>query len=670
MDFGRRNRQLGLPLPPSGTDERAMGRVPDVTSDTEARTEEPTETADDGAVDASFDVSLASSVASRFFKVAVGFLALGLLDLVVLAAKRVFPELLGGIAFLSYGRIVPAATTLLLYGWLTIGLLGALLYIVPRAAKADIEDPALAQAGLGLLAVAYLGGAGAVLAGFTEGRRYLESPLVFDLVALVGLLIVARSITRVARKATDASPVVWYSAASVIWLVLTHVAGNIPGLSGYTSQIQTAFYRSSLTGLWIASAAVAVVYYAIPKLAGRPALRGTRLTVLGIWSLGFVWALTGPAELTFGAAGDWLETIGVIFSIVLFLPLVVIVTDLIHGMRGAWSNVRDRASLRFLMVGIVMLGVYALFNLLQSLRASSAVVGFTDWVAALEILLLLGPFTFILIGLMRVAAPDLFGGSAGPSRLGYSLAALGVAITVGAMAIAGLQTGFTWAGAANSAEFVNTGDGWVSTVAPLAGNYVIQLVGLVIAAVGLMMGAVAAIRNRAESLAADPIPAAEPEPELALDVPPSLAKVRRYAFGFFALAALVAFILPALESADPTLFADTNRQGSLAATGRTVYVQEGCTYCHTQQVRPIVTDVGLGPVSVLGDYAKETPVLVGVQRYGPDLMHLGIREADADAIQNHLQSPRETRSWSIMPDYGYLSTDDLAALAVYLVGEE
>ncbi|MCP5118572.1 MAG: hypothetical protein GY953_47775, partial [bacterium] len=243
-----------------------------MTSDTEARTEEPT--ANDETIDASFDFSLASGVSGRYFKVAVGFLGIGLLLFLILAAKRVAPEFLGGIAFLSYGRLVPAATTLLLYGWLTIGLLGALFYMVPRAARSDIEDPALAQAGLGLLAVAYLGGAGAVLAGFTEGRRYLESPLVFDLVALVGLLLVARSISRVAKKATAASPVVWYAVASVIWLVLTHVAGNLPGFSGYTSQIQAAFYRSSLTGLWIASAAIAVVYYAIPKLAGRPALRG------------------------------------------------------------------------------------------------------------------------------------------------------------------------------------------------------------------------------------------------------------------------------------------------------------------------------------------------------------------------------------------------------------
>ena len=160
-------------------------------------------------------------------------------------------------------------------------------------------------------------------------------------------------------------------------------------------------------------------------------------------------------------------------------------------------------------------------------------------------------------------------------------------------------------------------------------------------------------------------------PELALDAAPSVSKVLRYALAFFALTALVVLILPAFESAEPTQLADRIRTygpGEPDTTGRAVYVQEGCVYCHTQQVRPIVTDVGLGAVSVPGDYAKETPVLIGVQRYGPDLMHFGER-ADSETVESRLQRPREDRSWSIMPDYDYLSASDRAALVAYLVGE-
>jgi len=646
----------------------ATGRAPVVTSDTEARSDEADVTADHGSDPTLPELTVATAAASRFVKTAAGFLGLGMLLVLILAIKRVAPDFLGGVAFLSYGRLVPAATTLLLYGWLTIGLLGALLFIVPRAARSDFEDGAILRAALGLLALAYIAGAVAVLAGYTEGRRYLEAPLVIDLVSLVGLVGVARAITRVARKAPEAVPEVWYSAAAVIWLVLAHIVGNIPGLTGYAGQLQTSFYRSSLIGLWLASATVAVAYYVIPRLGGRPPLRATRLSVLGIWSLGFIWAMTAPAELTFGAAGDWLETIGVIFSIVLFLPIVVIATDLTHAMRGGWRNVRDRTGLRFIMAGLAMVAIYAVFNLTQALRASAAVVGFTDWVAAQEVLVLFGPFTFVLIGFLRLSTTEQSGRAQASGLTGYRVALGGIGLTVAAMAIAGVQTGFTWAGAANTAEFTNFGAGWVSTAGPLEGNYVVQLAGLVVLTVGLGLALRSALGGGSETPAAPASPAIETEPDLVLANPPTLQKVRRYAYGFFILAALIVLVLPALESEEPTLLAESRdyRPGAVA-TGRAIYVQEGCAYCHTQQVRPIITDVGLGPVSVLGDYANETPALIGVQRYGPDLTHLAER---ADAVADHLGAPRSERPWSTMPSYDYLSGTDLEALAAYLVGGE
>ena len=633
-----------------------------MTSDTEAIAEEVL--AEPAAGDDLATTQSASQTASLFLRVSAVFLVFGLIDALVLAAKRVSPGFLDGIAVLTYGRVVPAMTTLLLYGWLTIGLLGALIYVTARVSGDDIEDSTLLRGALGLLAIAYLGGAVAVLFGFTEGRRYLEAPLVFDLVALVGILVVARSVLGSARRATTGSPVLWYAVAAVTCLPLVHIVGNWPGVSGFTGQIQTSFYRSSLIGLFLVPAAVAIIYYAAARLVGRPQFQGTRLSTLGIWSLGLTWAMTGPAELTFGAAGDWLETIGVIFSIVLFLPLVVIAADLTRGIRGAWDNVVDRTSLRYLMSSLALLGVFGIFNLVQALRSSSAVVGFTDWVAAIEVIVLLGPFTFAVIALMRVASPSLFGGSAGSGLAGYRLTLAGLVVTLGAMAVAGLQTGFTWAGAVNSGDFDNFGAGWASTTGPLDGNYVVQLIGLALLAVAVIYGAVVAMGRGETEAGPAALPAAETEADLVLTEVPTVARVRRYATGFFALAALMVFILPALETEDPTLISEgvrTFESGEVGATGRAIYIQEGCTYCHTQQVRPIITDVGLGPVSVLGDYANETPVLIGVQRYGPDLMHIAAR-TDSESLGAALTAH--------VPSYDYLSQNDVAALIAYLNPEE
>jgi cbb3-type cytochrome c oxidase subunit II len=128
--------------------------------------------------------------------------------------------------------------------------------------------------------------------------------------------------------------------------------------------------------------------------------------------------------------------------------------------------------------------------------------------------------------------------------------------------------------------------------------------------------------------------------------------------------------LPALEadSATPTILADESRffvEGSDAAAGRDIYLREGCSYCHTQAVRPIVTDLGLGAVSVAGDYAHESPALLGVMRMGPDLMHIASR---GGITVDDLTDPRQDRPWSTMPSYAHLSQADLDALVAYVNG--
>jgi cytochrome c oxidase cbb3-type subunit II len=144
----------------------------------------------------------------------------------------------------------------------------------------------------------------------------------------------------------------------------------------------------------------------------------------------------------------------------------------------------------------------------------------------------------------------------------------------------------------------------------------------------------------------------------------------------FVVGALGAFVIPAQDSrAEPSLLAERSRSfepGSIADRGRQVYLAEGCMYCHTQQVRAVVADVGLGPVSTAGDYAFDPAGTAGYRRVGPDLAHAGSRELTGSArwVRDHLADPRSARPWSTMPSYRYLSDDDLTAVALYVAGLE
>lgn len=122
----------------------------------------------------------------------------------------------------------------------------------------------------------------------------------------------------------------------------------------------------------------------------------------------------------------------------------------------------------------------------------------------------------------------------------------------------------------------------------------------------------------------------------------------------------------ALPSSDRSLQPETGRKLSKQAMhGMRLYRSEGCWYCHTQQVRP--GDDGLGPLSKPADYATDRPAMIGAERVGPDLAHVGSRITARDELVKILREPRARSPRSNMPSYAYLSSSELDALAAYLL---
>jgi len=634
----------------------------------------------------SVEVSGYSGAARAHIFVALGSLLVGVMLALVAATQLVLPDVFSGVGMLSYGRVLPTATNVLVYGWLTIGLIGAAYYIVPKVAGVELQYEPLARVGAVLLAIGVVAGADGIALGWSEGRTYLEMPLWADLFIVLGLLIAVRVISATISDRTnrEMGPALWFLGAAPLWLLLAFVVGNIPGLVGINSVIQTAFYRGAVAGLWLSVAGFGLVYYLIPKVTGRSAAKPTKLAVMGFWSLGFVWAFAGTADLTYTPAPGWLQTIGVVFSIVLFLPLAMLLTDLVGLMRGHWGQARDRMTIRFIGAGAILLLVMAAINLLQALRASSAVVGYTTWGAAFEYAAFYGAFTLWLAAFIYDSAGDLLGGVFKPSVATghYRLTTFSLTVILATTLIGGLQTGFLWIADANTPEdTVAYGAGWKAVVESLQPHYWIIFLAMVLfvfAQVRFTAGGVAAAVN------ARP---AEPEPSVLDDIDSSDVEAAGWmatngvstrhlwlgSTGLFVLAALLVVLLPSLESShvDGTILGDRSRNyrsDEFLERGRGLYLSEGCWYCHTQDVRPIVTDVDLGAVSQPGDYAHEIPALIGTARVGPDLMHAANRdEAGSSAfLLDHLTDPRVDRPWSIMPSYDYLSENDRLALVAYI----
>lgn len=597
-------------------------------------------------------------------------LVLGSLVALVASLQLIVPDLLSGNAFTSYGRIAPAARVLIVDGWLVLGLLGSSYVALTRVTGGGVRSGRVATASAALIAIGVLAGALGIILGHQSGIVGQEAPIWARAVSVIGYALATVSIVGTARTAKDALGATgWYLTAAPIWLTLSALVGIVPAPTGIAGTIQTAFSNAGTVGLFAATASVGLIYHVITSITHTDPADARPLATLGFWSLTLVWANLAAVHLVYSPTPDWYETLAIAFTIAALIPVLTIAADLALMLRGRMTEIADRGSLRYGLTSAAALVLATVVMQLMSWRATSAVAQFSTWVNGLDVLIVLGGGTFAIFAATSV----MRGGSAGRPSFHYVMSALGLFVSAGALLVGGVVVGFTWAAGPASQEYANAGEAWRLT-AEASEPY------LWISAVGIFLFTLAQIVYALGVGRADPAPETSVETAWAFDLgfegAPRYATWRRLIWGVvgvWAFAGLMTWILPMLDTSDrdPTILADTFRtyeDGSDAALGRQIYVSEGCIECHTQQVRPVGTDVGLGPVSIAGDYAHEQPALLGNLRFGPDLMHYAsqVEFFDRFILQAKLEDPRGIVPWSTMPSYAHLSDDDLAALVSYM----
>jgi len=497
----------------------------------------------------------------------------------------------------------------------------------------------------------------------------LEGPVWARGISAIGFLLATIAITATARqKADHLGPAGWYLTAGSWWLAASAIFGLFPLMAGTAGSIQSAFSSAGLHRLFAVTVAVGLLYFAFSRVGGADNAAPRPLAALGFWSLTFTWAFMGGVGLIYSATPDWYETLTVAFAIGTLVAVLAIVTDLGLILKGRVTEIGDRATLRYgVVAGLSLVGA-TVVNLLLAWRASSSVVQFSTWSTGLDVLLILGGVSFAIFAANSVRR----GGRGSGTSFHFSWSLVGLGGTAVALLAGGVVTGFSWIASPSSQLFSNFGPGYeiaVVSLAPFLWTAAISL--------GLYLVAQVMYLVRIKSVSDEPL--TSPEDVSAYDLEfegaTRYATWRRLVWGSAAVwiaAALFTAVLPAMDKIDtaPTIVADTSRNyqiGTLEQAGRDLYISEGCAECHTQSVRPIVADVGLGPVSIAGDYAYEDPALISGIRFGPDLTHVAARDDfSPDAFTSRLKDPRSARAWSIMPSYAYLSDADIEAIVSYI----
>jgi len=406
----------------------------------------------------SIDESVRLPVLALFGNAIHWFMVAVLISL-VLAIKLIVPGFLNfsWANFLSYGRLVPIARDLFLYGWASQAALGAGIWLAARLAGRPLASTRDRGVHLHTLLISAtvlwnLGvvlGSLAIFAGYTTGVEWLEYPgwasatlfLSFLLIGIWAVLLFDRS------KNEDLKVPQWYLIAGFCSFPWIYGTANLllvwKPLSAASQGAVQAWFSGSFLSLWLLPVSLAALYAMIPRALGSPLNRGS-LAPLGFWSILLLGGWNGIQRLIGGPVPAWMSSVGVVSSVLFLIPILIICINLLGIDYRKNPRVGRNVSLRFLILGLFSLITLGVIGAVSSLPMISAALHFTGVSEAQTQLWILGAVTFPLFGVLYEALPRLLGRECWSEKLSerhYWLSLVGFWLLIGMLVLEGLFTG-------------------------------------------------------------------------------------------------------------------------------------------------------------------------------------------------------------------------------------
>ena len=431
-----------------------------------------------------------------------------------IAFQLAFPALNLGIEFTTFGRLRPLHTSAAIFAFGGNALLGTSFYVVQRTCRTALfGGPSLARFVFwGYQFFIVMAALGYVM-GVTQGREYAEPEWYVDLwltlVWVVYLVIFMGTV--LTRKETHIYVANWFYMAFIITIAVLHIFNNLAmpvsffGLKSYSaaSGVQDAllqwWYGHNAVGFFLTAGFLGMMYYFVPKRAERP-VYSYRLSIIHFWALIFLYIWAGPHHLHYTALPDWAQTLGMTFSIMLWVPSWGGMVNGIMTLSGAWDKLRTDPVMRFLVTAVAFYGMSTFEGPVMSIKAVNALSHYTDWTVGHMHSAALGWVAFISFGAVYYLVPKLWKREELYSlRLvgwHFWIATLGIVLYITAMWVSGIMQGLMWR-AYDHLGFLQYS--FVETVAAMHPFYVIRALGGVL----FLLGALIMVYNLVRTVRGD-----------------------------------------------------------------------------------------------------------------------------------------------------------------------
>jgi cytochrome c oxidase cbb3-type subunit 1 len=399
------------------------------------------------------------AVVRRFAIMTVIWGIVGMLVGVVIAAELIWPNLDFGLAFLSYGRLRPLHTNAVIFAFGGSALFASSYHIVQRTCHVRLFSDKLANFTFWGWQLVIVLAAITLPLGITQGKEYAELEWPIDI--LITIVWVAYAIvffgTLAIRKIKHIYVANWFFAAYIITIAVLHVVNNLAipvsltksyGIySGVVDAMVEWWYGHNAVGFFLTAAFLGMMYYFVPKQAGRP-IYSYRLSIVHFWALISIYMWAGPHHLHYTSLPDWAQSLGMVFSVILLAPSWGGMINGIMTLSGAWHKLRTDSILKFLIVSLSFYGMATFEGPMMSIKTVNALSHNTDWTIGHVHSGAIGWVAFMTIGSMYSLIPKLWGQKEMWSirliDLHFWTATIGVVLYVSAMWIAGVMQGLMW----------------------------------------------------------------------------------------------------------------------------------------------------------------------------------------------------------------------------------
>jgi cytochrome c oxidase cbb3-type subunit 1 len=383
----------------------------------------------------------------------------GMLVGVVIAAQLAWPQLNFGVPWLSFGRLRPLHTNAVIFAFGGCVLFATAYHVVQRTCQTRLFMPKLAMFTFIGWQIVILAAAISLPLGYTQGKEYAELEWPIDL--LIAVVWVSFAVvffgTLGTRKIRHIYVANWFFGAFIITVALLHIVnsaavpvGMMKSYSAY-SGVQDAmiqwWYGHNAVGFFLTAGFLGIMYYYVPKQAGRP-VYSYRLSIVHFWALIFTYMWAGPHHLHYTALPDWVQSVGMVFSLVLLAPSWGGMINGVMTLSGAWHKLRDDPILKFLIVSLSFYGMSTFEGPMMSIKTVNALSHYTDWTIGHVHSGALGWVGLISMGALYHLIPRMYGRTSMYSvraiEIHFWLATVGIVLYIASMWISGVMQGLMW----------------------------------------------------------------------------------------------------------------------------------------------------------------------------------------------------------------------------------